>query len=64
MAFSYQTYTSYLKIKDKKLFGRNLCFRQFYIKRKFELQGSFWWIKDPDPQHWSLETSGLVQYLW
>ena len=30
-----------LKIKDKKIILTTLYFRQFYITRKFELQGSF-----------------------
>ena len=30
-----------LKIKDNKIIWTKLCFRQFYITRKFELQGSF-----------------------
>ena len=50
-----------LKIKDKKLFGRNFILYNF-ITRKFGLQGVVLWIKDPDPgpgdpkrpdpQHW------------
>ena len=37
-----------LKIKDKKLFGRN-CILDNFITRKFELHEVFLWIKDPDP---------------
>ena len=38
-----------LKIKDKKkLFGRN-CILGNFITRKFELQGVFLWIKNPNP---------------
>ena len=40
-------YDTSSKIK-KNIFGK-LYFRQFYITRKLELQGSFFWIKDPDP---------------
>ena len=38
-----------LKIKDKKIIMTKLLFRQLYITRKFELQGSFCALKDPDP---------------
>ena len=38
-----------LKLKDKKIIWTKLYFRQFYITRKFELQGVFLWKKDPDP---------------
>ena len=37
-----------LKIKDKKLFGRN-CILDNFITRKFDLQGVFLWLQDPDP---------------
>ena len=54
------------KIKDKKIIWTKLYFRQFYLARKFELQGSFCGKRirirvtqkdrirpdpDPDPQH-------------
>ena len=44
------------KIKDKKIIWTKLYFRQFYLTRKFELQGSFvdkgsgsGIFPDPDP---------------
>ena len=37
-----------LKIKDKKIILTNLYFRQFYIPRNLELQGSLW-VNDPYP---------------
>ena len=49
MAISYKSkHPMTFKIKDKKLLGRN-CILDNFITRKFELQGSFFWITDPDP---------------
>ena len=68
-----------LKIKDKKLFGQNLYFRQFYITIKFELQESLcgyrFWIRyfygpgsrirqNPDnAAKYSLTAAQLLVYL-